>query len=49
MKKKNNNWQVVNFDYASLYPNTYHTATYHLTMLAVKLKRVKCIKELWSI
>ena len=45
MKKKNNNWQLVNFDYVSLYPNTHH----NLMMLAVKLKRVKCIKKLWGI
>jgi Zn-dependent M28 family amino/carboxypeptidase len=43
MKDKNTS-SVVNFDYVS-YPNTYH----NLMMLAVKLKRVKCIKKLWGI
>jgi DNA polymerase elongation subunit (family B) len=48
MKKKNNIWQVVNFDYASLYPSVikYHTQSYR--MLIVSMNRKKVIEQLWG-
>ena len=47
--KEENNYTVVDFEYASLYPSVikYHTQSYK--MLLVSMNRKKVIKELWGI